>query len=87
MNSNAILQILKALSNPKKLKIVILTQDSQKNITELSKEIKIAYNKCSNYCTQLEKLNIITKTKIKKEVYVKSKINISQIKEVFHIFD
>jgi predicted transcriptional regulator len=70
-------KIIKLLSNKKKFDIVTLTQNEKINITQLSKKLKLAYNKCSDYVAELEKDKIIFKVKEGKEVYVKSNINLS----------
>jgi predicted transcriptional regulator len=46
------------------------------NITELSKELKLAYNKCRIYVVALEKENLVVKEKDGKEVYVRSKVDL-----------
>lgn len=68
---------IKQLSNDKKFKIIELTQKDSLDIGSLAKEIRIAFNKCSNYCTQLEKEGLIEKTKEGKNTLVKSKVEIS----------
>jgi predicted transcriptional regulator len=68
---------IKLLSNKKKFDIVKITQKERKNISELSKELKLAYNKCSDYVAELEKDKMILKIKEGKEVYVKSNLILS----------
>lgn len=68
---------VKQLSNDKKFKIIELTQKEPLDIGSLAKEIKIAFNKCSNYCSQLEKEGLIEKTKEGKNTLVKSKVSFS----------
>ena len=84
MNETKLYRIIKELSNPTKFKIIQLTQNKALNITELSRKVKIAYNKCSNYCTQLTKHNLVEKIKNKKEVYIKSRINLKKLYECLH---
>ena len=69
---------IKQLSNSKKFKIILLTQDKPIDITTLSKLVKIAFNKCSNYCTQLQDNDLIEKHKEGKNILIKSKIKISE---------
>ena len=64
---------IKQLSNEKKFKIIQLVENERKNITELSKEVELAYNKCSNYVTDLVKKNLVVKEKEGKYIYVKKK--------------
>ena len=69
---------IKQLSNDKKFKIIELTQDNTLDIGSLAKEVKIAFNKCSNYCTQLQKEGLIEKIKDGKNILVKSKVFFSE---------
>lgn len=75
---------IKQLSNEKKFKIIELTQKNSLDISSLAKEIKISFNKCSNYCTQLEKDGLIQKTKEGKNTLVKSKIDILKNSIIFN---
>lgn len=67
---------IKQLSNLKKFKIVDSTS-KEKTITELSKIIKISFNKCSNYCTELEKVGLIVKKRDGKNILIKSTLSLS----------
>ena len=69
---------IKQLSNEKKFKIIELTKEKPLDIGSLSKAVKIAFNKCSNYCTQLEKKGLIEKTREGKNTLVRSKVSISE---------
>ena len=73
-----LLNKLKELSNKRKFRIIELTQDEEKSITELKKEVKLAYTKCSDYCAKLENIGLVEKRKDGKEVFVKSKINLAR---------
>ena len=70
------------LSNMSKFRIVELTQENEISISFLSKKIKIAFNKCSNYCSELEQSNLISKEKKGKNVFVKSKIILSKLSPI-----
>ena len=70
---------IKELSNPSKFKILETLQKKEMTITNLSKEVNLAFNKCSNYCSDLEKVNFVTKEKDGKNVIIKSKINLNKI--------
>jgi len=72
---------LKEMSNEKKFKIIELTENKEMTVTSIAGEIKLAYNKCSDYCARLEKLDLIEKRKIGKVVFVKSKINLKRLLE------
>ena len=67
---------IRQLSNAKKFRIVELTQRIPLDISSLSKEIKIAFNKCSNYCTQLEKNGLVEKQRKGRNTLIKSKVNL-----------
>ena len=62
------------LSNISKFRIIELTQNKEISITLLSKKVNLAFNKCSNYCSELENHKFISKEKKGKNVFVKSKI-------------
>ena len=70
---------IKEISNKKKFKIVELTQHNEIAITVIAKEIKLAYNKCSDYCSKLEKGGLVTKKKNGKEVLVKGNISLEKL--------
>jgi len=78
---------IKQLSNKSKFKIIEATQDRELDITELSKISKIAFNKCSNYCTQLEKEGLIEKNKRGINTLVKSKIILKNLDKVINLRD
>ena len=77
-SSERLYKQIKQLSNKKKFKILELTQEKEKNISELSKELKLAFNKCSNYVTELEKEKLVVKETVGRNVYVKSKVSLSE---------
>jgi predicted transcriptional regulator len=74
---------IRQLSNISKFKILELTQEKEIDVTELSKLSKLAFNKCSNYCTSLEKANLITKNRIGVNTVIKSKISFKNLKQIF----
>jgi DNA-binding HxlR family transcriptional regulator len=76
-NDESLYKRIKLLSNKKKFEIVRATQTERKNIKELSKQLKLAYNKCSNYVTDLAKQNFVIKERVGKEVFVKSNVRLS----------
>ena len=75
---------IKQLSNEKKFKIIEITQKESLDISSLAKEIKLAFNKCSNYCTQLEKQGLVEKRREGKNTLIKSKVNFSNKSIVFN---
>jgi len=77
-NAEKLYKQIKQLSNKKKFKILELTQEKQKNISELSKELELACNKCSNYVTELENEKLVVKETVGRNVYVKSKVSLSE---------
>ena len=70
---------IREMSNITKFRIIELTQEKEMSITLLAKKADLAYNKCVNYCTDLEKQKLLTKKKDGKNVFVKCKINISKL--------
>ena len=76
-NNQDVFKKIKQLSNAKKFKIIQLTQEQPLDISSLSKLIKLAFNKCSNYCTQLEKNGLIEKQREGKNTLIKSKVALS----------
>ncbi|MBI2659648.1 hypothetical protein HYX07_00625 [Candidatus Woesearchaeota archaeon] len=82
LDNPAIFEKICELSNISKFRIVELTQNKEINITLLAKKVNLAFNKCSNYCTELANLNIIMKEKRGKNVFIKSKVNLSKIDSV-----
>ncbi len=70
---------IRQLSNQNKFRIMELTQKNEMAITLIAKEIRLAYNKCSDYCTKLQRVGLIEKRKQGKEVFVKSKVDIKRL--------
>jgi len=70
---------IRELSNISKFKIIELTQNKDISVTSLSKKANLAFNKCSNYCTELENCNFVAKQRKGKNVFVKSKIDLHKI--------
>ncbi len=83
MEQVGLFEKIKQLSNEKKFRIIELTQKEHLDITFLSKEIKIAFNKCSNYCTQLEKVGLVEKQRDGKNTFIKSKVSFPKKSIVF----
>ncbi len=67
---------VKAISNPARFKVLELTQDKELNVTEIGKNLKMNYKRCSEYIKKLEKLKMINKSKKGKNVYIKSKVKL-----------
>lgn len=74
---------IRQLSNISKFKILELTQEKEIDVTELSKLSELAFNKCSNYCTALEKENLIIKDRSGVNTFIKSNISFKNLKQVF----
>ena len=72
------------LSNISKFRIIELTQNKEISITLLAKKSSLAFNKCSNYCSELENLNLVMKEKKGKNVFVKSKVNLGKLSSVLN---
>ena len=74
---------IKLISNRLRFKIIELTQDDEYSITELSSKLELAYNKCSDYVSLLEKKGLVSKESKGKEVFVRSKIKLEKEKVEF----
>ena len=59
--------------------MIELTQDKEISVTMEAKKVYLAYNKCVNYCTDLEKQKLLVKKKDGKNVFVKSKVSIQKL--------
>jgi predicted transcriptional regulator len=75
---------IRQISNITKFKILELTQEKELDITELSKLSNLAFNKCSNYCTSLEKAGLVIKKREGVNTFIKSKISLKEISLIFH---
>ncbi len=76
---------IRALSNRYRFKIIELSLNKEKTITQLGKELNLSYKRCSDYCVKLETNNLIKKRKEGKEVYVKSILNLYSLAKEFII--
>ena len=68
------------MANRKRFRILELTQEAPKTVTKLSKETNLAYNKCADYVTMLEKEGLMKKERQGREMMVKAVIDLSKIK-------
>lgn len=75
---------IKELSNPSKFLILEILQKEKISITLLAKKVNLAFNKCSNYCTDLEKSNFLIKEKQGKNVFVKSNLDMKKINNILN---
>ena len=57
-----------------------LTQKEPKSVTELSKSTNLAYNKCADYVSMLEKEGLMEKKREGRVTKVKATIDLSKIK-------
>lgn len=70
---------IKELSTPSKFKIIETLESGKMTITNLAKKVNLAFNKCSNYCSDLEKVGFVEKEKDGKNVFVKSTLSLSKL--------
>ena len=70
-------QKIKTISNPARFKILELTQEKELNVTEIGKNLKITYKRCSEYIKKLEKLKMVNKIKKGKNVYIRSRVGLN----------
>jgi predicted transcriptional regulator len=73
---------IKELSNPSKFHILEVLQNGKINITLLAKKVNLAFNKCSNYCSDLEKKNFVTKEREGKNVFVECNLDLDKLKSI-----
>jgi predicted transcriptional regulator len=79
LKNDGLYRQVRQMSNITKFKILELTQADGISIKKLAKETNTAFNKCSNYCTQLEKHDLVFKNKVGKNVLVKSKLQLNSL--------
>jgi len=79
LENQALFDKIGGLSNVSKFRIIELTQNKAASVTLLAKKINLAFNKCSNYCSELENLNLVTKEKKGKNVFVKSNVDLCKL--------
>jgi len=70
---------IRVIGNKNRFKILELTQAKEKSITELGKEINLAYTKCADYVRMLEKEKLVKKTRKGREILVKSRVMLKNI--------
>lgn len=70
MNSNTYHIFFNNLANPLRIKIITSLKDKEKNVTEISKELKVEQSKVSHALKNLRNCNIVNaKQKGKHRVY------------------
>jgi len=74
---------IKVMSNLMRFTILDLTKSKQLSISELSSELSLSYTKCADYVKILENLNLVSKTRVGKEVRVKSNVDFLTNKIIF----
>jgi len=79
LENRELFEKIRELSNISKFKIMELTQNKPMSVTLLAKKVNLAFNKCSNYCAELEKTDLVSKQKKGKNVFVKSKVNLCKL--------
>ncbi|MEK6893936.1 MAG: winged helix-turn-helix domain-containing protein [Nanoarchaeota archaeon] len=85
IENKLVFEKMRQLSNRNKFRIIELTQKDEMAITLIAREIRLAYNKCSDYCTKLQRIGLIEKRKQGKEVLVKSKIDVGILSNALKI--
>lgn len=83
MNIKKLKEIYSILVNENRLKIIVLSSDKTKNVSELSNEIGLTYSITSRYISDLEKAGFVSKKRNPdSSVSVKSLISINDKGEV-----
>ncbi len=65
---------VKVISNALRFHILELTQTRELSITQLATALHLSYTKTADYVKMLEDLELITKSKLGKEVKVRSRV-------------
>ncbi len=73
-------QRIRIMANRSRFKMLEITQTGPKTVTELSKETNLAYNKCADYVSMLEKEGLVEKKRDGREMLVKAKVDLGKIK-------
>lgn len=81
LEHEGIFKTIKLISNRIRFKILELSE-TEKNVTELGKELKLSYKRTSDYCARLEKLNLVSKRKEGKEVFIKNNVDFSNLSNI-----
>ncbi|MFH0970561.1 MAG: winged helix-turn-helix domain-containing protein [Candidatus Diapherotrites archaeon] len=71
---------IRVMANKTRFRMLELTQNGSKTVTELSRETNLAYNKCADYVTMLEKEGLVEKRRDGREMLVKANINLDKVK-------
>lgn len=71
---------IKVLANRNRFRIVELTQDRSMSITELKKQVNLAYTKCADYVRALESAGLVKKTKKGRERTVKAVFSLKNLR-------
>jgi len=75
---------VRAMSNRIRFRILeIISRDEKFTLTRLSKELGLAYTKCADYVSMLEKEGLIIKEQKGKEKLIKSNIQIMENEIIF----
>lgn len=75
---------IRAMSNMMRFAVLELTQHKDLSITELASNLHLAYTKVADYVKMLEDLELVSKTKVGKEVRVRSRVIFSKSQVVFN---
>lgn len=64
---------IKVLSNKYRFEIYQLVSKKEMNVTQISKEIKLSYDKTREYINKLVDVGLVEKISNGREIYIKSK--------------
>jgi len=73
-NEKTLFRKIKAMSNYNRFRILELTENNPTSITRLSSSLKLSYNKGVDYGRLLEDLELVSKTKVGKDVKIESRV-------------
>ena len=63
---------VKVISNRFRFRILELTQEDALSVSQIGAKLGLAYTKCADYVSMLEKIGLVEKEKKGKEVFVRS---------------
>jgi len=76
IQNKVVYERVKVISNALRFHILELTQTRELSITQLAASLHLSYTKTADYVKMLEDLELITKSKMGKEVKVRSRVMI-----------
>ncbi len=80
--NRSLFTLIRALSNAQQFHIVELTQIESYSIRKLSTLLGLSYTKCADYVALLAGARAISKTRIGREVFIRSTLPLNRLEQV-----